>query len=98
MSDNTGYSLNYRHCGMLFTTKEEADNHYEETHRRKEQTRSSEGHYPYMRVLKMCYACLLALEALLWQRMPFHPAETSLKQSSSLSKECTNVVGRPSLV
>jgi hypothetical protein len=39
MSDYTGYSFKCRHCGMQFTTKEEADNHYEETYRRKEQTR-----------------------------------------------------------
>lgn len=32
MSDYTGYAFKCRSCGMEFTTKEQADSHYEDVH------------------------------------------------------------------
>gem|GEM_PF-2504533 len=34
MSDYTGYAFRCRLCGAEFTTKEQAENHYEEEHSR----------------------------------------------------------------
>jgi hypothetical protein len=34
MSDYTGYAFKCRHCGAEFATKEQADSHYEDEHKR----------------------------------------------------------------
>jgi hypothetical protein len=39
MSDYTGYAFRCRFCGAEFTTKEQADSHYEDVHSTKKRLR-----------------------------------------------------------